>query len=63
MEGCLHIGFDINEQGKDLSALTVLKRDGENSIMIKGEVGEQAVLIYRLLTNQSVKIKELKEET
>lgn len=62
MEDSLYIGFDINEQCKDLSALTVLKRDGEKSVMIKGEIGEQAVLIYRLLTNQNVKIKELIKE-
>ena len=50
---------------KDESALCVARKCGEKIIMLKMELGEQADILYRLLTEQMTKaeIKAESEET
>lgn len=45
---------------KDESALCVTRKYGEKIIMLKMELGEQADILYRLLTDQMAKA-EIKE--
>lgn len=58
MQDLLYISYDDSE--KDMTGVCIGRRnkDGSHSIL-KMELGEQAELIYKLLTEQSVKIKEL----
>lgn len=42
---------------KDESALCVTRKYGEKIIMLKMELGEQADILYRLLTEQTAKAK------
>ena len=46
---------------KDESALCVTRNHGEKIIMLKMELGEQADILYRLLTEQMTKA-EIKAE-
>ena len=50
---------------KDESALCVTRKSGEKIIMLKMELGEQADILYRLLTEQMTKaeIKTEREES
>jgi hypothetical protein len=58
MNDLLYISYDDSE--KDMIGVCIGRpnKDGSHSIL-KMELGEQAELIYKLLTEQSVKIKEL----
>ena len=47
---------------KDESALCVTQKHGEKIIMLKMELGEQADILYRLLTEQMTKA-EIKAES
>ena len=58
----LTVSFDSGV--KDESALCVTRKYGEKIIMLKMELGEQADILYHLLTEQMTKaeIKESEEE-
>jgi hypothetical protein len=60
MQDLLYISFDKDEKDKDMTGICVGRpnADGSHSIL-KMELGEQAELLYKLLTEQNVKIKEL----
>lgn len=47
---------------KDESALCVIRKHGEKIIMLKMELGEQADILYHLLTEQTAKA-EIKAES
>lgn len=49
----LTVGFDSGL--KDESALCVTRKHGEKIIMLKMELGEQADILYHLLTEQMAK--------
>ena len=59
----LTVSFDSG--AKDEPALCVTRKHGEKIIMLKMELGEQAEILYRLLTEQMTKaeIKTGKEGT
>ena len=59
----LTVSFDSGL--KDKSALCVTRRHGEKIVMLKMESGEQADILYHLLTEQATKaeIKTESEET
>jgi hypothetical protein len=56
----LTVSFDSGL--KDESALCVTRKCGEKIIMLKMELGEQADILYRLLTEQITKA-EIKTES
>ena len=56
----LTVSFDCGL--KDESALCVTRKHGEKIIMLKMELGEQADILYRLLTEQMTKA-EIKVES
>lgn len=56
----LAVGFDSSE--KDGSALCVLRKDGNQFTVLKMELGEQADILYHLLTEQMTKA-EIKAES
>lgn len=56
----LTVSFDSGL--KDESALCVTRKHGEKIIMLKMELGEQADILYYLLTNQMAKA-EIKENS
>ena len=47
---------------KDKSVLCVVRQCGEKTIMLKTELGDQADILYHLLTEQMAKA-EIKEES
>ena len=49
----LTVSFDSGV--KDESALCVMRKNGNKNIMLKMEIGEQADILYRLLTEQMTK--------
>lgn len=49
----LTVSFDNSL--KDKSALCVARKDGEKTVILKMELGEQADILYRLLTEQIAK--------
>lgn len=53
MEDFLMVSFDSELKGK--SALCVTRKQGERINMLKMELGEQADILYRLLTEQTTK--------
>jgi hypothetical protein len=53
MEDTLTVSFCSSEE--DCSGLCVTRRYGEHTGLIKMEVGEQADILYRLLTEQKTK--------
>ena len=55
----LEVAFDSTE--KDGSHLIVMRRDGKNFPLLKTESGEQADILYHLLTEQMTKA-EIKAE-
>jgi hypothetical protein len=55
----LTVSFDSGLN--DESALCVTRKHGEKTIMLKMELGEQADILYRLLTEQMTKA-EIKTE-
>lgn len=56
----LTVSFDSGS--KDESALCVTRKCGEKTIVLKMELGEQADILYRLLTEQMTKA-EIKIES
>ena len=60
MSDILTVSFDNGL--KDESALCVTRKYGEKIIMLKMELGEQADILYRLLTDQMTKA-EIKSES
>ena len=56
----LTVSFDSSL--KDESALCVTRKHGEKIIMLKMELGEQANILYHLLTEQMAKA-EIKAES
>lgn len=56
----LTVSFDSGL--KDESALCVARKHGEKTILLKMELGEQADILYRLLTEQMTKA-EIKAES
>ena len=56
----LTVSFDSGL--KDESALCVTRKCGEKTIMLKMELGEQADILYHLLTEQMTKA-EIKSES
>lgn len=52
-EDRLIVGFDnsMNDEG----GICVIRQDGENIKIVKMELGEQAEILYRLLTEQMTK--------
>ena len=59
-EDRLIVGFDnaMNDEG----GICVMRQDGENIKIVKMELGEQAEILYRLLTEQMTKA-EIKAES
>ena len=53
MEDRLIVGFD--NAMNDESGICVMRRDGDNIKIVKMELGEQAKILYRLLTEQMTK--------
>ena len=47
---------------KDVSALCVTRKHGDKTVVLKVELGEQADILYHILTNQMVKA-EIKTES
>ena len=60
MRDILTVSFDSGL--KDGSALCVTRKHGEKIVMLKMELGEQADILYRLLTEQMTKA-EIKSES
>ena len=56
----LTVSFDSGL--KDESALCVTRKHGEKIVILKMELGEQADILYRLLTEQMAKA-EIKSES
>lgn len=59
--GSLSVGYDKSNE-EDESALVVMRRNGDKFELLKAEIGEQADILYRLLTEQMTKA-EIKENT
>ena len=60
MKANLMVSYDNENLGG--TGLIVSKYENEKYSILKMELDEQADLIYKLLTNQMVKIKELGDE-
>ena len=56
MEDLLTVSF-VSQSNNDRSALCVCRRCGETTIVLKIETGEQADILYHLLTEQMAKAK------
>ena len=61
MEDILTVSFDSG--ANDEAALCVTRKQGDHIIMLKMELGEQADILYHLLTDQMTKVVEIKEES
>ena len=63
MQDLLYISFDRDEKDEDMTGICIGRPnpDGTHTIL-KMTLGTQAELIYKLLTTQSMKIKEVEDE-
>lgn len=56
----LTVSFDSGV--KDEAALCVTRKQGEHIVVLKMELGEQADILYHLLTDQMAKATIIKED-
>ena len=61
MQDLLHVSFEKNEKNGETGICIIRHSKSKNVNVLKMELDEQAELLYKVLTNQSVKIREVSE--
>lgn len=61
MQDLLHVSFEKNEKNGETGICIIRPSKNKNVNVLKMELDEQAELLYKVLTNQSVKIREVSE--
>ena len=61
MQDLLYVSFEKNEKNGETGICIVRNLKDGDCECVKMELDEQAELLYKVLTNQSVKIREVSE--